>query len=38
MSGIAVGAWIFALLMTLLVVRVPIGIAMFAIGAGACAG
>jgi tripartite ATP-independent transporter DctM subunit len=32
MSGIAVGAWIFALLMALLVVRVPIGIAMFTMG------
>ena len=34
MSGIAVGSLIFALLMVLLVLRVPIGIAMFAMGAG----
>ena len=34
MSGIAVGGWIFAFLMVLLVLRVPIGIAMFASGAG----
>lgn len=34
MSGIAVGSWIFFLLMVLLVVRVPIGIAMFTMGAG----
>lgn len=33
MSGIAVGSWIFALLMLLLVLRVPIGIAMFTMGA-----
>ena len=33
MSGIAVGSWIFFLLMVLLVVRVPIGIAMFTMGA-----
>jgi C4-dicarboxylate transporter DctM subunit len=33
MSGIAVGATIFALLMVLLVLRVPIGIAMFMMGA-----
>ncbi len=33
MSGIAVGLTIFALLMVLLVLRVPIGIAMFAMGA-----
>ena len=33
MSGIAVGSWIFVLLMVLLVVRVPIGIAMFTMGA-----
>lgn len=32
MSGIAVGCAIFALLMVLLVIRVPIGIAMFAMG------
>ena len=32
MSGIAVGGWIFALLLALLVVRVPIGIAMFTMG------
>ncbi len=34
MSGMAVGGWIFAALMALLVVRVPIGIAMFVAGAG----
>ncbi len=34
MSGIAVGGLIFAALMLLLVVRVPIGIAMFVSGAG----
>lgn len=33
MSGIAVGSTIFALLMVLLVLRVPIGIAMFTMGA-----
>jgi C4-dicarboxylate transporter, DctM subunit len=33
MSGIAVGSIIFALLMVLLVLRVPIGIAMFMMGA-----
>lgn len=33
MSGIAIGSIIFALLMVLLVVRVPIGIAMFTMGA-----
>jgi tripartite ATP-independent transporter DctM subunit len=33
MSGIAVGATIFLLLMVLLVIRVPIGIAMFTMGA-----
>ena len=33
MSGIAVGSTLFALLMVLLVLRVPIGIAMFAMGA-----
>jgi C4-dicarboxylate transporter, DctM subunit len=33
MSGIAVGSWIFLLLMALLVLRVPIGIAMFTMGA-----
>ncbi len=33
MSGIAVGSTIFALLMVLLVLRVPIGIAMFSMGA-----
>lgn len=33
MSGIAVGGLIFALLMVLLVVRVPIGVAMFTMGA-----
>jgi C4-dicarboxylate transporter DctM subunit len=32
MTGIAVGGWIFLLLMALLVVRVPIGIAMFTMG------
>lgn len=35
MSGIAVGLTIFALLLVLLAVRVPIGIAMFFMGAGA---
>lgn len=34
MSGITVGFLIFAVLLALLVVRVPIGIAMFAVGAG----
>ncbi|WP_310460205.1 TRAP transporter large permease [Sphaerotilus sp.] len=34
MSGIAIGGWIFAVLMVLLVLRVPIGIAMFVSGAG----
>jgi tripartite ATP-independent transporter DctM subunit len=34
MSGIAVGGFIFLALMVLLVVRVPIGIAMFMAGAG----
>jgi len=33
MSGIAVGGLIFACLMVLLVLRVPIGIAMFTMGA-----
>jgi C4-dicarboxylate transporter, DctM subunit len=33
MSGIAAGGWIFAGLMTLLFLRVPIGIAMFGAGA-----
>ena len=33
MSGIAIGGVIFACLMLLLVVRVPIGIAMFTMGA-----
>jgi tripartite ATP-independent transporter DctM subunit len=32
MSGIAVGGWIFGLMMLLLVLRVPIGIAMFTMG------
>lgn len=35
MSGIAIGGLIFALLMLLLVLRVPIGIAMFTMGAAA---
>ena len=35
MSGIAVGLTIFALLLVLLALRVPIGIAMFFMGAGA---
>lgn len=35
MSGIATGGVIFAVLMTLLVIRVPIGIAMFMTGGGA---
>jgi C4-dicarboxylate transporter, DctM subunit len=34
MNGIAVGGLIFALLMVLLVLRVPIGIAMFVMGSG----
>lgn len=34
MSGIAAGGLIFALLMTLLALRVPIGIAMFVMGSG----
>ena len=34
MTGIGVGLMLFGLLMVLLVLRVPIGIAMFAIGAG----
>jgi len=34
MSGIAVGGTIFALLMVLLALRVPIGIAMFVMGSG----
>jgi len=34
MSGIAVGGLIFAALMVMLVIRVPIGIAMFAAGGG----
>ncbi len=34
MSGIAVGGWIFVGLMVMLVLRVPIGIAMFVAGAG----
>ncbi len=33
MSGIAIGGIIFACLMVLLMVRVPIGIAMFTMGA-----
>jgi tripartite ATP-independent transporter DctM subunit len=32
MTGIAVGGWIFLLMMVLLVLRVPIGIAMFTMG------
>ena len=34
MSGIAVGSIIFAMLMVMLVIRIPIGIAMFVTGAG----
>ena len=34
MSGIGAGLLLFALLMVLLVLRVPIGIAMFTVGAG----
>jgi tripartite ATP-independent transporter DctM subunit len=34
MSGVAVGAWMFAIMLALMVVRVPIGIAMFAVGFG----
>ena len=33
MSGIAIGGIIFGLMMVLLMVRVPIGIAMFTMGA-----
>jgi C4-dicarboxylate transporter, DctM subunit len=32
MSGIAIGCWIFVLLMALLALRVPIGVAMFTMG------
>ncbi|MDQ6618661.1 MAG: TRAP transporter large permease [Pseudomonadota bacterium] len=34
MSGIQLGLFIFAIMLALMVVRVPIGIAMFAVGAG----
>jgi C4-dicarboxylate transporter, DctM subunit len=34
MSGVAVGGVIFAVMLTLMVIRVPIGIAMFTCGAG----
>jgi len=34
MSGTASGFWMFGILMALLVVRIPIGIAMFMVGAG----
>ncbi len=34
MSGMSAGMWLFAALLTLLVLRVPIGIAMFMVGAG----
>jgi C4-dicarboxylate transporter, DctM subunit len=33
MNGIAIGGWIFLLLMALLAIRIPIGIAMFTMGA-----
>ena len=34
MSGTAIGFWMFGILIALLVVRIPIGIAMFMVGAG----
>src|SRR6059058_902044 len=34
MSGIAIGSIVFAIMLALMVVRVPIGISMFAVGAG----
>ena len=34
MSGIAIGGYMFAVLMILLVLRIPIGISMFLVGAG----
>ena len=34
MSGIAIGSIMFAIMLSLMVIRVPIGIAMFMIGAG----
>src|SRR5947207_8592689 len=34
-SGIAIGAIMFAIMLSLMVIRVPIGIAMFIVGAGA---
>src|SRR5207253_9798445 len=36
MSGIAIGSIMFAIMLTLMVIRVPIGIAMFMVGAGGC--
>jgi hypothetical protein len=38
MSGIGAGMVLFGLLMVLLVLRVPIGIAMFSVGADAAHG
>ena len=35
MTGIAIGAIMFAIMLALMVIRVPIGIAMFIVGAGA---
>jgi len=34
MSGIAIGSIVFAIMLTLMVIRVPIGVSMFAVGAG----
>src|SRR5206468_4791959 len=34
LSGIAIGSIVFAIMLALMVVRVPIGISMFAVGAG----
>src|SRR5205823_367649 len=34
MSGIAIGSIMFAIMLSLMVIRVPIGIAMFMVGAG----
>src|SRR4030095_16501424 len=34
MSGMAVGGWIFVVMLLLMVIRIPIGIAMFVAGAG----
>ena len=35
MSGIAIGSIMFAIMLSLMIIRVPIGIAMFMVGAGA---